>query len=255
VRGRLAHEPLRQVAQWFDERANTYDDDEFHAWLAAEVAARAGPCPGKGRVLDVGAGTGRASRQSGGQPAVLLDVSPAMLRAARRHDPNAAAICGEAHRLPFAEGSFDRVICVAVDSFLDLVVFAAEAARVLRPCGDLVMTAWADPPGSHRVGRGSRPHPPTGRARRPRLRCGDVAAHWSTLRRGHGAARARALMASMTSVSGQGDVPLRWCGAEGTRTPDPLVANEVRYQLRYSPWWRGRGYQGSAVSRSPRDGG
>jgi hypothetical protein len=27
-------------------------------------------------------------------------------------------------------------------------------------------------------------------------------------------------------------------GAEGTRTPDPLVANEVRYQLRYSPWWR-----------------
>jgi hypothetical protein len=25
------------------------------------------------------------------------------------------------------------------------------------------------------------------------------------------------------------------CGAEGTRTPDPLDANEVRYQLRYSP--------------------
>ena len=24
-------------------------------------------------------------------------------------------------------------------------------------------------------------------------------------------------------------------GAEGTRTPDPLIANEVRYQLRYSP--------------------
>ena len=25
------------------------------------------------------------------------------------------------------------------------------------------------------------------------------------------------------------------CGAEGTRTPDPLHAMEVRYQLRYSP--------------------
>ena len=24
-------------------------------------------------------------------------------------------------------------------------------------------------------------------------------------------------------------------GAEGIRTPDPLIANEVRYQLRYSP--------------------
>ena len=29
-------------------------------------------------------------------------------------------------------------------------------------------------------------------------------------------------------------------GAEGIRTPDPLVANEVRYQLRHSPgrWLR-----------------
>jgi hypothetical protein len=27
-------------------------------------------------------------------------------------------------------------------------------------------------------------------------------------------------------------------GAEGTRTPDPLVANEVRYQLRHSPMVR-----------------
>ena len=27
----------------------------------------------------------------------------------------------------------------------------------------------------------------------------------------------------------------RICGAEGIRTPDPLIANEVRYQLRYSP--------------------
>jgi hypothetical protein len=28
-----------------------------------------------------------------------------------------------------------------------------------------------------------------------------------------------------------------WCsgGAEGTRTPDPLIANEMRYQLRHSP--------------------
>ena len=30
------------------------------------------------------------------------------------------------------------------------------------------------------------------------------------------------------------DIPILG-GAEGTRTPDPLDANEVRYQLRYSP--------------------
>ena len=36
---------------------------------------------------------------------------------------------------------------------------------------------------------------------------------------------------------GQGDQPLALthCGAEGTRTPDPLHAMQVRYQLRHSP--------------------
>ena len=38
-------------------------------------------------------------------------------------------------------------------------------------------------------------------------------------------------------TAGAGWTRTRWemGGAEGTRTPDPLDANEVRYQLRYSP--------------------
>jgi hypothetical protein len=35
-------------------------------------------------------------------------------------------------------------------------------------------------------------------------------------------------------MTGRG--PLTWGGAEGTRTPDPLHAMEVRYQLRHSPF-------------------
>ena len=31
------------------------------------------------------------------------------------------------------------------------------------------------------------------------------------------------------------DLAISQSGAEGIRTPDPLIANEVRYQLRYSP--------------------
>jgi len=37
------------------------------------------------------------------------------------------------------------------------------------------------------------------------------------------------------SVVGFSSVVGSKSGAEGIRTPDPLIANEVRYQLRYSP--------------------
>src|SRR3954469_21129298 len=44
-------------------------------------------------------------------------------------------------------------------------------------------------------------------------------------------------------------------GAEGTRTPHPLVANEGRYQLRYSPWWNVEATRtlGSVVHRTAVD--
>src|SRR3954451_11136522 len=44
-------------------------------------------------------------------------------------------------------------------------------------------------------------------------------------------------------------------GAEGTRTPDPLLAKQVRYQLRHSPGWSlpvlssGRGWPFPSVRR------
>jgi demethylmenaquinone methyltransferase/2-methoxy-6-polyprenyl-1,4-benzoquinol methylase len=136
------------VAKRFDERAARYDDGEFHVWLAEQVATWAGASPG--RLLDVGAGTGRASGELGGRtgspPVVLLDVSAGMLQAARRRQPAAQALRADAHRLPFAEAVFDRIVCIAVDSFLCLGEFGAEAARVLCPGGELVMTVWADPP-------------------------------------------------------------------------------------------------------------
>ena len=53
--------------------------------------------------------------------------------------------------------------------------------------------------------------------------------------------------------------PIACGGAEGTRTPDPLVANEVRYQLRHSPKARSRlpavrRPAGRNVGRCPRAG-
>jgi ubiquinone/menaquinone biosynthesis C-methylase UbiE len=143
ARGRLADRPVAEVAASFDARADRYDEDAFHRWLSTLVADRA--TGWTGRLLDVGAGTGLASTRMA-STVVLLDISPGMLRAARRRSPSASPVCGDAHRLPFGGAVFDAVLCIATDSFLDLHVFAREVRRVLRPAGGLTMTFWADPP-------------------------------------------------------------------------------------------------------------
>src|SRR6478609_4299845 len=50
-------------------------------------------------------------------------------------------------------------------------------------------------------------------------------------------------VAATLCAGGEGDAPvqdgkgrLTWGGAKGTRTPNPLLAKQVRYQLRHGPW-------------------
>lgn len=97
--------------------------------------------PTSGALLDVGGGTGRVSQTFEGLVGTLVvsDASVAMLRQAR-----AKALCcpaaGEAERLPFATGSFERVLVVdALHHFADQRRAIAEMVRVLRPGGRLVV--------------------------------------------------------------------------------------------------------------------
>ena len=97
-------------------------------------------------VLDVGCGTGvSAFAFKGAFPdddVVGLDISPQMVRIARRRDADDACtfLLGDACRLPFADASVD---VVAGHSFLYLVPDRAgalrEIRRVLRPGGRLVL--------------------------------------------------------------------------------------------------------------------
>jgi demethylmenaquinone methyltransferase/2-methoxy-6-polyprenyl-1,4-benzoquinol methylase len=91
------------------------------------------------RVLDIGGGTGRVSGTfPDGMQVVVCDPSAGMIREAQGKGLHACAAVAE--RLPFGDGSFDRIILV--DTFhhlLDQRAAAADLIRVLQPGGRLVV--------------------------------------------------------------------------------------------------------------------
>ena len=113
--------------------------------LAEVLVAR---CPGLRAgtlVLDLGAGTGAASRAASalGARVVAVDVSEGMLAADARDRPPAAV--GDASLLPFRSGAFDAVVAAfSLNHVPDPVGALGEAGRVLRAGGAVVASAYAE---------------------------------------------------------------------------------------------------------------
>jgi ubiquinone/menaquinone biosynthesis C-methylase UbiE len=116
------------------------------------------------RVLEIGCGAGRAlelvARQTPSGRVVGVDLSPTMVREARRRNAGAirAGIVtverGDVSHLPFADDQFDKVFSIhSVYFWPDRARALAELRRVLRPGGVLVSTVTTgknefDPSGS-----------------------------------------------------------------------------------------------------------
>ena len=130
---------------------------------------RLGLTPGD-LVLDAGAGFGRHAYEVArlGGRIVALDYADDEVRATRatfgamieqgqiESDNYVGALRGDATRLPFADGTFDRVITSEVLEHIQNDVAAiSELARVLRPGGTLACTAGCAPDraGCSRPGR------------------------------------------------------------------------------------------------------
>lgn len=108
------------------------------------------------RVLEVGAGTGRATVDLGlsdlvapGGEVVALDPSAVLLqklerKCRERGVGNVRAVQGVAEELPFPDGSFDAAVAVASLHFTDAPRAVAEMVRVTRPGG--LVSAAAPPP-------------------------------------------------------------------------------------------------------------
>ncbi len=126
----------------YERLAHRYAARTFHP-LARELARFRALLPSGGPVLDIGGGTGwyAAALEKLGLAVVVVDLSPAMLREARRLGLG-GLVCGDMRRLPFADGS--AAGCFVCASLLHLPRDAAPAAlsefhRLLRPGGALYL--------------------------------------------------------------------------------------------------------------------
>ncbi|HET7143937.1 MAG TPA: class I SAM-dependent methyltransferase [Anaerolineales bacterium] len=98
--------------------------------------------PVKGRLLDVGGGTGRVSSAIRDlvDEVIVADVSFGMLKETLRASRALKPVCGGSESLPFADNSFERVIMVdAMHHVIDHVESAREMFRVLKTGGVIVI--------------------------------------------------------------------------------------------------------------------
>ena len=102
-----------------------------------------------GDVLDAGSGDGAiaALLASRSRRVTCLDISPKVLQACRKRLQglnNVEFVLGDVQTLRFADASFDQVLLLNLLTYAtDPARALAEAARVLRPGGDLVVTTLA----------------------------------------------------------------------------------------------------------------
>ena len=125
---------------WHDGPTRIYDS------LAREQLASAQVSLAGAAVLDLGAGTGAASRaaaDAGARSVTAVDVAAGMLMVDRDRRP--PAVIGDALALPFADGVFDTVVAAfSLNHVDDPVAALGEASRVTRGGGWVLSSSYAD---------------------------------------------------------------------------------------------------------------
>ncbi len=136
------------------EYATMFRVEETHWWYAAlhrlifQALDAESPDWRKRNVLDVGCGTGAILKQLGNpEKNVGIDLAPEAILFCRQRGLNNVRQ-GDIHALPFADASFDAVICSSVlyhEWVTDVEGAVREMHRVLRPGGVLLINVPAFP--------------------------------------------------------------------------------------------------------------
>jgi len=117
------------AAEIYERARPSYPDDAL-TWLLPT---------GRPRVVDLGAGTGKLTRQihARGLSVTAVDPSDAMLTQLRRAVPGVPAVLGSAESIPLPAGSADAVVVAQAWHWVNPARAVPEIARVLSPGGTL----------------------------------------------------------------------------------------------------------------------
>lgn len=117
----------RRYDEWFERHGAAY--------LSELLAVRA-LLPWRGRGLEIGVGTARFAGPLG----VGFGIDPAAEVLGYARGRGVCVACAVAEALPFADAAFDYALIVTTLCFVDdAAAMLHEAARVLRPAGELVI--------------------------------------------------------------------------------------------------------------------
>jgi ubiquinone/menaquinone biosynthesis C-methylase UbiE len=144
---RTSKEQFDRQAAHYDAEWNTWSQRTLD-WLLLEAEPKSSDV-----VLDVATGAGFTALAFAPKVASVIgvDVSTGMLEQAKKNVEaekitNVSFQEASAEELPFDHSTFDIVTCrIAAHHFVNIAAFAAEAFRVLKPSGRLVIADTATP--------------------------------------------------------------------------------------------------------------
>ena len=141
--------------RWFDRRAGGYEGGATSRWRdpVQQASLAALDLTGDDLLLDVGCGTGAASRAASAEVDLVVgvDLAPEMIRRATelaRAVENVRFLVADSEQLPFRDGAFTAVLCSnSFHHYPDPLRAVREMGRVLASGGRLVIgDACADLP-------------------------------------------------------------------------------------------------------------
>lgn len=126
----------KEIKNFYDEvyrGGDIRDNALLYRWIARLIDAGRGES-----LLDVGCGTGCSFKSLNTINVKMfgLDISIEALKKLKKSNPEINLCSGDGERLPFADGSFDKVISLgSIEHFPDPGKGLAQICRVLKPKG------------------------------------------------------------------------------------------------------------------------